>query len=184
MKRERFSSGCVIDIPGGLLSCPPNLPPPRPRLAAGVVGVHFFLLLILLFPQTASQALIQRHWLPHETPPTNAGPSLRVIPPLLRIRRLLLHPSSLSLFLSHSPFFSHSLRLSPSHGARFPPRSTLVRLRNSPRNDYFSSVTLRLTCSWKSSKIKRSINERGRNGREIEIARLIIENLVSYPLGD
>lgn len=89
-------------------------------------------------------------------------------------------PPFFPLSLSLSPFFSHSLRLSPSYTARFPPRSTLVRLRNSPRNDYFSSVTLRLTCSWKSSKIKRSINERGRNGREIEIARLIIENVFSF----
>lgn len=47
-----------------------SVPSPPPRsLAAGVVGVHSFFLLILLFPQTGSQALIQRHWLPHGNPP-------------------------------------------------------------------------------------------------------------------
>lgn len=68
----------VIDM---LAPPPPRRPgvhPPARSLArslacllacCGVVGVHSFFLLILLFPQTGSQALIQRHWLPHGNPP-------------------------------------------------------------------------------------------------------------------
>lgn len=59
-------------LPPQLTLSPSSLPFYARSLArsrCGVVGVYSFFLLILLFPQTGSQALIQRHWLPHGNPP-------------------------------------------------------------------------------------------------------------------
>lgn len=119
MKRERFSSGCVIDIPRGrergLLSCPPNLTPSRTATArCGGSWRPFLPSFNLTFPANGqpgvnSTALIatrnsphQRRTLPSRHPSPLKNPT--AFPP----PSFPLFPSSLFSFLLPLALFQRS----------------------------------------------------------------------------